>query len=943
MKPVSPTKICVYLVSEKILKVQQIAECQQLKEQQGTGKTSSILDSLLNKGYLTSERLHQAEKRLQQKDFDYGTLIEPETEPFDPNVPEKFVHFFEGYELLKRLGKGGMGVVYLGNQLSMDRKVAVKVLSKGLAEDKEYVGRFLIEARASAKFNHPNVVRGIDVAEQGGYHFFVMEYVEGQTAAAIALHQEISEALTLEIAYCIASALQYATTIQMIHRDIKPDNIMVTHEGEIKLLDLGLAKEVGNDSPEKRLLGTPHFASPEQIRGDKLDIRTDIYSLGATLYQLLTKTFPYDGKTIPILLTRVLTEKWPNPREIRNDLSDGMVQLLQKMMEKQREKRIASPEILLEEIQKLRKQYLPSFEEESRKQNKPLQTRMLQRQFVLNQLSRPASKIAKKKKKTSPLLFALPVLAIVGALVLILFFFNTSKTSPEKNPSGSEKTEINKDPEVNPPIDTTKTEKLSDAEIAQKEFWAKLQESLSTELAQEIIPMGTALDWWEKIQTFQAQFPKSPFSVRLEKIQQQILEKLEKIGEREFKVLQQKEEELLKTKAWEEARKIWNRFPSQLKMTSWPSKVKEAQESFFQRYNPYEEDVALIRKYLENFQLIDAKKLLHQMKIYANPQQSEALAIFDEELLQKEKQKQQEEVRKAMKAPPDSFENYPAEFAREVEPLLQSTENRFEHYEEAIAFLEEAKARYPFNTQAIEYDLSVVKTLQSAWKEIFQFFEEAIQKKEELTIGSFSATPAKTSLKEGTLSWKGKKTLTVILSQLDSETFNLYAASALKSFQNRSLKLGLFAFFSGEYAFAADQLSKVRGTEEEWIQSYLSRARQNREVIPKQEVQRLFSEAQKLTEKKDFWGAKQRLSLLQNRYAQNEWVLEKQKTLDTLAKTVTAELFSFDGTQVKKLRSLLQGKITSQQKAYQIQYDFMQPEQIQDFELHSPTAPKNLW
>lgn len=949
MVPLSPTKICAYLVSQKMLRVSQVAECQLLKEKQGPGNQKTLLDILLENNYLKQEHLKLAEQQLQKTGFEYSSLIPQEEESFDSHVPEKWVHFFQGYELLKRLGKGGMGLVYLGRQLSMDRLVALKVLSKALAEDKEYVSRFLIEARASAKFNHPNVVRGIDVQEQSGYHFLVMEYVEGQTASQIIKKQEISEELALEIAYSIALALQYANSIQMIHRDIKPDNIMVNQEGEIKLLDLGLAKEISKEKEEK-LLGTPHFASPEQIRGEPLDIRTDIYSLGATLFQLLTRNYPFDGQSVPILLVRVLTEKTPDPKMFRPHLSEGFAQLLQKMMEKRKEKRIQTPDQLLEEIQKLRKPYLPAFEDSTRP-NQKMQTRVLRQNFVLNELRRPKelSRTARlaKKQQTNPVFILGSVFLFIFCSVLLFFIFksdtNTNNTS--------EKTENTQNPLEDPQkIDVDPAKKgpqkfdpKIEALVAQQKVLETLQLALETELAQENPPLGSLLEVWEKTQHFQKESPTSSLLPKIIEVEKQIMAKIESRGEKEFQKLEKEEASLAEKHQWQEARQIWNRFPLQLKISSWAEKTKEMQDSFNARYSPIQKDVLKIRALLNQKKIEPAKQLLQQVKVYAGAEQGQELVDLSVEITKMEKILQKELARKALKFPPDSIENYPNEFFWDVEPLLQSQEKRLAHYEKALAFLEEALERYPFHHKKIEPDIFVVKTLLQAWKEIFLFFEEALQKKEPVKIGIEPVHILKVSLSEGTITLKDKKTETVNLAKLDPENFIVYVASALKSSEDRPLKLGLFAYFLGDYAFAYGQLLKVRGENEENILSYVDYARRNKELLPTAEATRLFEVCQKAIQKKNYLEAYLPLHLLQTRYITTLFAQEKNKIIEKMADQVQKEIFSYEPNLSKKLQEILAGKVISFKNAYQIRYDFQEKEQEKDFAFLNSSANPEEW
>ncbi|HUW35193.1 MAG TPA: protein kinase [Planctomycetota bacterium] len=262
-----------------------------------------------------------------------------------------------GCELLEKLGKGGNGVVYRARQLSVGRVVAVKILRPALSQDAVYVERFLREARTAARLNHPNIVNAIDAGCDQGHYYFVMEYVDGVTVRKRLDAGPLAEQEALRIARDIAAALAHANRHAVVHRDVKPDNIMLAADGAAKLADLGLAKNFTFDvnvTLESSALGTPHYMSPEQARGEtRIDIRSDIYSLGATLYHMLTGVPPFRGDTPAAVLTKRLLEAPPNPREQRPDISLATSLLIQRMMARDPEKRFATPDELLAAIDSL--------------------------------------------------------------------------------------------------------------------------------------------------------------------------------------------------------------------------------------------------------------------------------------------------------------------------------------------------------------------------------------------------------------------------------------------------------------------------------------------------------------------------------------------------------------------------------------------------------------
>ncbi|MFZ2644220.1 MAG: serine/threonine-protein kinase [Verrucomicrobiia bacterium] len=245
------------------------------------------------------------------------------------------------FQLSEKIGEGGMGSVYRGIQVSLNRPVAVKLLPESLAKDEAFVERFHREARAAAALNHPNIIQVFDAGEQDGTHYFAMELVDGETIAAkVERNGPMPEPEAVAVAMSVAAALHHAwTKAKLIHRDIKPENLIVTSDGMVKVCDLGLAKSAGQDSHltvSGTMLGTPHFIAPEQARGEPdVDTRADIYSLGASLYFLLTGTPPFQADSSMAVMYKHVNDPLPDPRTLNPNLSDGVVRILKKMMAKE--------------------------------------------------------------------------------------------------------------------------------------------------------------------------------------------------------------------------------------------------------------------------------------------------------------------------------------------------------------------------------------------------------------------------------------------------------------------------------------------------------------------------------------------------------------------------------------------------------------------------------
>ncbi|HYF48689.1 MAG TPA: FHA domain-containing serine/threonine-protein kinase [Planctomycetota bacterium] len=243
-----------------------------------------------------------------------------------------------GYQVLNRIGVGGMGEVYKATQLSLTREVALKVLSPDLVKDRAFVERFLSEARAAGKFNHPNVVHVHEVGEESGYYYYSMEYLEGGS-----VHDQVSRGRKLdperatEIILQATRALEYAEKVGIVHCDIKPDNLMLTGTGEVRLADLGIAKslnEKGKAEQSDGVFGSPNYMSPEQARGLPLDHRSDLYSLGVTYYRILLGKVPFTGKDAKRIMEKVVFDEPESPRKLDPNLPPMIYSILAKLLKK---------------------------------------------------------------------------------------------------------------------------------------------------------------------------------------------------------------------------------------------------------------------------------------------------------------------------------------------------------------------------------------------------------------------------------------------------------------------------------------------------------------------------------------------------------------------------------------------------------------------------------
>src|SRR5262245_30055590 len=245
------------------------------------------------------------------------------------------------FHVLRRLGQGGMGQVYLAEQRSLKRKVALKLLRADLAANAVSLARFKAEAEAVARATHANIVQVYAIGECAGLHYMALEYVEGRNLREYLERKGPPEILVgLSIMRQVAAALQRASELGIIHRDIKPENILLTRKAEVKVADFGLSRCFAEDHRPLNLtetgvtMGTPLYMSPEQVEGRPVDPRTDIYSFGVTCYHMFAGQPPFRG-TSPFEVALQHVRKEPQPlREIRPDLPDALCELVHKMMAK---------------------------------------------------------------------------------------------------------------------------------------------------------------------------------------------------------------------------------------------------------------------------------------------------------------------------------------------------------------------------------------------------------------------------------------------------------------------------------------------------------------------------------------------------------------------------------------------------------------------------------
>ena len=247
------------------------------------------------------------------------------------------------FDLQEEIGRGAMGIVYRGRQVTLDRVVAVKVLLEDLANDTSFVERFTRESRVAAALNHPNIIHIYDAGQSDNLLYFAMEFISGPTVSHLLKQKgRLPVYNTVDIAAQVASALDYAhAEAQLVHRDVKPENIMLDRWGNVKVVDFGLARVVGSQGITRvgSVVGSLYYVPPEQLFGQKPDGRSDVYSLGVALYEMLTGQRPFRGQSLGELSHAILSAPLVAPSKLESSIPADLDAIIFKALERDREKR----------------------------------------------------------------------------------------------------------------------------------------------------------------------------------------------------------------------------------------------------------------------------------------------------------------------------------------------------------------------------------------------------------------------------------------------------------------------------------------------------------------------------------------------------------------------------------------------------------------------------
>ncbi len=257
------------------------------------------------------------------------------------------------YEILERIGTGGMSDVYKAKDHKLNRMVAVKVLKQEFSENANFVSKFRVEAQAAAGLAHPNIVNVYDVGEENGVYYIVMELVEG-----ITLKKYIEKKARLSVKEAVSIAIQVSMGIEaahnnhIIHRDIKPQNIIISKEGKVKVTDFGIAKAATSNTITSNVMGSVHYTSPEQARGGYSDEKSDVYSLGITMFEMLTGRVPFNGETTVAIAIKHIQEEMPSPRDYVSEIPVSVEQIVFKCCQKSPDRRYQSMGELITDLKR---------------------------------------------------------------------------------------------------------------------------------------------------------------------------------------------------------------------------------------------------------------------------------------------------------------------------------------------------------------------------------------------------------------------------------------------------------------------------------------------------------------------------------------------------------------------------------------------------------------
>jgi serine/threonine protein kinase/formylglycine-generating enzyme required for sulfatase activity len=566
-----------YLSKEK---AQELLQAQKQAEDL-TGTKADFRQVALNAEALSPDQVKALEEAL-------GLDAQPKVKQFGP------------YLIQKKLGQGGMGSVYLATDTRSNAPVAIKVLTGPAATDSEYLVRFQREAALAASLKHPSIVACFGTSQEGKIHYMALEYVDGGDLMHLIREAPLPEPQALALAAQLADALVAVHAAGIVHRDIKPHNILLTKDGTPKLADLGLARaELDHSITQSGMvLGTPHYMSPEQAEGKtrEIDIRSDLYSFGATLYHIVCGKPPFEGPSAMVVLSKHVEEQIPSPKEAVPSLSDGLCQIIEKLMAKQKEDRYQTPAELLQDLRLVEQGQSPVSatlaDGASTVRQRALLRAVEARKEAERQQSRSQETVAATRKKAPVLIVAGVAAVLLIGLVVAWFSLSPKGGSPgsagvlpapgAKAPPDKSGTTNKQGPLVVPPsggsgespIDPKKTPAEAGttneglAGIAGMFREAEKYAQEHPEDFKEVVG---------RFETVQKRGEGTEYEFKAKDQAKSWRSKWEEAAKAEFEKRQQAAEAHVQAGRFEEAGKLWNEFPEALATETFRKRVEEEQ------------------------------------------------------------------------------------------------------------------------------------------------------------------------------------------------------------------------------------------------------------------------------------------------------------------------------------------------------------------------------
>lgn len=432
-----------------------------------------------------------------------------------------------GYEIAEKIGSGGMGTVYKALQLSMGRHVALKVLYHKYTADKTFVKRFIREARSAGGLNHPNIVRVYDVGQDNGFYYMSMELVEGHPLnQVLAQEGRLAPERALNIVIQTARALEHAQKESVIHRDVKPENIIADDADNIKLADMGLAKKIGISQDasitlEGQTVGTPYYMSPEQvIDASSVDQRTDIYSLGVTFYHIITGKRPFEGNTSMEIMASVIHNEVAFTREHLDYVPKQFVQVISKMTDKEPDRRHQTATELIKELEYIRKHRLTYATPAAAPRPRAVRAAVARRE---------REPVSAQEKKASNLVW---LVAIAAGLLLLLGVWAALPPSSTDRTDSSGNGEMARDrrdkTRVPPPSPPPAPEPTKSVVVEREEFEGEAKKEFDAVMALMAERPEDYAEQMRRLDAIVKGYPSSKHAPRAQTLYNNIVEKLNK-------------------------------------------------------------------------------------------------------------------------------------------------------------------------------------------------------------------------------------------------------------------------------------------------------------------------------------------------------------------------------------------------------------------------------